>query len=300
MFRIFLSTAIISLGLAGGFYFVTSYHLPIVPQSQPTALTLNNNPVSNQPLIEQLTPNRLDGSLINNSFTESLGMESELANEISGNLAQFLIENNPEEPNPADGQQFINVPNEQEILNQMLAKSLAKLNDLKPAINNSDLNIVGNPTEEELKSYASGIKNMVADHNTRLTAVFNQQQTNIANLYQKNSDQFLNNFTDANNEAAQKQLVELLMLNYKYFSIRVAMLNDLEKDLYETSVPQPALEIHKNLLSLVVATQKVLTEVQNLKERDPLANLLNQQVLQAIDFEFSGWIRQLPNLKINS
>ncbi|MDP3999437.1 MAG: hypothetical protein Q8P76_02490 [bacterium] len=304
MFRIFLSTAIISLGLAGGFYFVTSYHLPTAPQSQPTALTLNNNPVSNQPLVEQLMPPSLENYLAGGLLAESSWTEGGLASEISGDLAQFLIENNPEEPDVSGGKQFIQVPTEQDVLNSILAKSSDKLNDLRPIISDADLNISASVANEDLKNYSSRVKNLLAGYRSGLTTAFNQQQADIAKLYQADSGQFLNNLaspeSSINNPEVQKQYLGLMFLNYKYFSNLILLLSGLEGKLYAVSVPRPAIELHKNLLSLVIARKNILTEIQTPKTRDPLTTLLNQQMLQTIDSEFAHWMEVLPNLSAES
>lgn len=299
--KLLLSVAVLSLSASGAFYAVQNYPVPQFETSSVIPRNQNNNPVSGQPLVEQLAPKYLNDSLNNNLLANTLETENNLTDEVSKDLTQFLIENNPEEPEAIGGRQFIKVPGEQDILNSVLTKSLDKLDKLKPVIQDADLNIASAATNETLNNYIELVRGLFADYEKNSAAALSRQQTEIIKIYQKDGGQFFNNIGSAeNSEESQKQFLNLLVLNYEYFSSLITLLNTLGAKLYETAVPEPAIELHKNLLSLVIAKKDIFAEIQTVKSKDPLNAFLNQQVLQAIDSELADSLKKLLSLKIES
>lgn len=255
MFRIFLSTAIISLGIAGGFYFITGYHLPVVSQNPPAAITLNNNPVASQPLIESLSPNL---NLTNNEEPQGpfSNKENNLTGEISKGLAQILVEQNPDGPiTTANGQLGIKVP-DPNLLAQALFEETAKkigLDRMDFSISDADLKILNDNNPKNLENYIVSI--------TKIFESGNQKQEAVS--------------TDGD-----------------FLTPLLAAYQETANQLYQLAVPQAVAEFHKKLITALLTKKKALEAVQ-LYPDDAMAMLLARQFSDQAEQNLNSSFREL-------
>lgn len=302
LFRILIATAIVSLGISGAAFLVKNYDVSAQKSDSGNNLaatlpTEDNNPVQSQPLVEQLPPQDLPNA--------SLGQEDDsLTNELSKSITQSFVKKNPDGPTDINGQKTINMPDPEEIINNLSIGTLKQFNITpKQIVNDSDLNITDLNTEASLNNYVEGVQKIIGDAND-LAANLNQQRLAAINaLYQESGEAVFNNFLsdiqNIQNIKTNNPLKNLMALSRDYLSNLAILQQETLGKLYKISVPRSILEFHKNLLALFLAKQNILTDAQNLTT-DPLMALKAQQVLKTIDAEITDLIQnQLLNLKIN-
>ena len=245
-----IATAIISLGIAGGFYILKNYNadLPTPLQNQTTAINKNSSDVLNNPIAGQTSLPTANAPI------QSAGLSENLTDLLLEELGKTIVQKNPGGPETVGGLKQITAPNPETITQELLAQAAQKFNpeSLKPTIKDSDLKIIKNNSEENITNYLLSLKKILSDSARDLPK----------NLY-NNSDEL--------------SLLTIQQLRNTYGG---AILK-----IYNISVPEKALDIHKEEIALL-STKKNIFEKILAYETDPLTAIIAVNELKNTDAEF--------------
>jgi len=247
--KLLLSVAILSLGISGAVYIAKNPDLPSQnaenSNDSPMAFSeKNNNQVRGRPFVEPLTLQSLE-----------LPFTTGLTADLSKNIAELLIENNPNGPQNIDGKSKIIAPDPQTIAEQLFRGANEKfdLANLTPVITDNQIVISPENTPEALAAYLNRFRKI---------------------------------FTDGAAQQPQNPSEDYLPETIKAYQ-------NVIQNFYNLSVPKSAAEFHKKLIALLEAKKNIFEKLFNDQKQssDPVLIIAAANAREQIDLGFADLLK---------
>ncbi|MBI4992424.1 MAG: hypothetical protein HZB99_04370 [Candidatus Harrisonbacteria bacterium] len=260
MIKKFTASAIIGLAIAG-FLFVLENSLSTETKiaQTPENKSPQNNLVSNKPFLETPSPENNRSSLsaaAKENFTESF---------IKG-IAGNIQETNPRGSPNINGQNKINLPDPEELSQNLLIEAAQKFDpkSLRPVVKDSDLKISKEDDKTALNTYFQNLQKIVNAGADKIPLTFFSEE-----------------------------------LNLNDFIAVTGIYTDIINQIYSLPVPPALLTIHKKQIELLTVKRNILKSIVNY-ENDPLTTIFAAQELEKVDAEFSKLSQEFSEFIKNS
>lgn len=239
--KILISTAIVILGIAGVFLVVQNSTPLHIQESQTNSQ--NNNFVSQNPLVQ------------------NAASEENLTELLAKQIGQRLVENNPMGPETIEDQEWLNVPEPENIAQDLLLEAAQKFNpeSLKPDIKDGDLKISQDNSKEALANYILNFQKIVREAADKIPITLFSEELTLSGIIQ---------LSDIYTETIGK--------------------------FYKLTVPSSALQIHRKQIELLTVKRNIFEKIENYQE-DSMTTILAVQELEKNDSEFNSLSEMLKN-----
>lgn len=220
-----LIIGIIGAGITGAYFIIqnpTPVNLTTISKNLNNYLK-GNNPVANNPLIARNSDDSSKSVFSGMPEETSNPSQLNLTQAMSKELAENLAKNNPQGPENIEGKKWLNVPDTEQLSEDLITKAAENFDPLafRPVINDKDLKISSGNTKQNLTNYLSAFNKILRESALKISQpekledifseeIFVQTINSLINVHQFAFDEFIKLAAPSSILLIHKEEMELL------------------------------------------------------------------------------------------